>query len=104
MKTLFAAILASLAFAATASASSSTCVPLNELGDHTVKDDTTIEISSLHGKYLFATTGGCDFRFADGIGFKPFSSMEICAGDDMFTWDQQIGETGWCTIDSITKE
>jgi hypothetical protein len=102
MKTLFAMVLASLAFSVTAMAS--TCVPLSDLGDHNAKDDTTIEITTMHGKYLFATTGGCDFKFADGIGFKPFSSFEICTGDEMFTWDQQIGETGWCVIDSITKE
>jgi hypothetical protein len=98
-------VLSILVLSGLAQAAPSTCLNLNDIGDHSWKGDSTLVLdTAFDGKYDLALSGGCSTSFDDVLVFKPFSSFELCAGDEVATYERGIGETGFCVIDAITKE
>ena len=80
------------------------CVLSNQLYGYTVQDDTHLVYNGMgKTKYMFNLSSGCNFHFADYIGFRTFSSFQVCRGDDVMTYQREFGETGRCMIESIDK-
>lgn len=88
-----------------AQADSLRCVDKSELQSYTVQDDTHLVYSGF-GKtqYLFTLSEGCSLKWADFIGFKTFSSFEVCTFDDVQSYQRDFGQTGWCNIESIDRQ
>ena len=81
------------------------CVQSNQLQDYRVVDDThMIFKTNFDGSYLFTLSDGCDLRFMDYPVFEHFSSFLICVGDTVKTVERGIGQTGFCSINAITKQ
>ena len=93
------------ALAVSAKSLASECVSSNSLSGYTVVDDQHLLYKTdFHESYLMTLSGGCDLKGMDFPIFEEFSAMEICAGDTVKTYEQGIGETGFCVIDAITKQ
>jgi len=81
------------------------CLPMSELGEHTVIDEYHVDFNAgTHGVFEFTLTAGCEFRFSDFVGFKSFDGSQICRGDEMMSYQHGIGETGSCVIEQINKK
>ena len=107
MKSVMSVLSATLilALSGVAQAAPSTCLNLNQIGDHSWKNDNTLVLNTtFDGKFDLALSGGCYQTFDDILVFKPFSSFELCVGDEVASYEREIGETGFCVIDAITKE
>ncbi|MEK6555197.1 MAG: DUF6491 family protein [Bdellovibrionota bacterium] len=98
MKVLLAA-LATFSFLTAASAD---CVSESAIRNYDVDGDNLI-LQTSRGNYI-ADVGVCpELRWADGIGFDKFSSVWVCDGDSVITFDMGGRATDRCTIWSLEK-
>jgi len=102
---LVIAMLCTLCLTAKADSGGTTCLDKSQLSDYSVIDDSHLLYDTdFDGKYLMTVGPGCELMNADMIGVKTLSDSFLCTFDDVLTFEQGIGNTGECTIQSISKQ